>query len=443
LGVLLATFGLIIPALYNGFPLVYSDTGAYIASGFQGTVPGDRPISYGLFVRHSSLSSSLWFTVITQALLLSLLLYWLFCKIWSEPKTRWKAFALGMFILISSSSISYFASMLLADVFAGISFLLLFLLLFDTPKKNWQIVLLVGVYLLVTSTHLTYAMIHLAVVTGMAFLKLIRMPLVLNLSWRKWGFGSGLVLLNFLFLPSLHYYHHGGFVSSKNGHLFITARMVESGAMKAVLDDACLTQDYALCAYKDSLPNNGSDFLWLPESVLYKIGGWDMHGDEYKELNRKIFLNAKYLQIYLRQFKRVALFHVGEHKIGEELIPMGLQTPPGWEIESHFKEELPQFLGAKQAQDFWKNKLENVNTYIFWVFIFSILVLLIYLVMAKVNAYVQAFIWCSFFMYLGNFLAVCISSSGSRYNARIDWLIVFMAIVILMDGVARLKRFAN
>ena len=52
---LLSAFILIIPAFYNGFPLVYSDTGAYISSGMELIFPIDRPITYGLFMRLCSL----------------------------------------------------------------------------------------------------------------------------------------------------------------------------------------------------------------------------------------------------------------------------------------------------------------------------------------------------------------------------------------------------
>jgi len=36
--------------LYNGYPLVYSDTGTYIYSGFDKFIPLGRPVTYGLFL---------------------------------------------------------------------------------------------------------------------------------------------------------------------------------------------------------------------------------------------------------------------------------------------------------------------------------------------------------------------------------------------------------
>jgi hypothetical protein len=52
---------LLFDALYNGYPLIYSDTGTYLSSGFLLETPFDRPITYGIFMRISSLNGvSLW-----------------------------------------------------------------------------------------------------------------------------------------------------------------------------------------------------------------------------------------------------------------------------------------------------------------------------------------------------------------------------------------------
>lgn len=441
--IFLAACGLLIPAIYNGFPLVYSDTGAYIASGFEGTVPGDRPISYGLFLRHSSLATSLWFTVLAQALLLSVFVYRLFCKIWSEPKTRWWAFLLGIMVLIFFSGASYFTSMLLADISCSLSLFLLFFLLFDSPNNKWFFTLLVLGYLFVSSMHLTNVYSHLVVVFGVGILKLLRSDFLMTLPWRKWVIGSAIVLLNFLFLPALHSYYDGGFVTTKNGHLFISARNIESGAMKQFLDDKCALENYAICAYKDSLPRVGSDFLWLPESVLYKLGGWDENGDEYKEINYKIIFSAKYFPLFFSYYLKVVVHHFSEHGIGEELISMDLKSPPGAQIQKRFNGELPGFLNAKQAKDEWKGKFDGINEWIYWTFILSIIFIFYVLLLGKVDFYLKGFIWLCIFMYVGNFLAVCVASSGSRYNSRLDWIIALAAILILFSKIGRLKRFAT
>lgn len=57
-------------AFYNGFPVVYSDTSTYLASGFEWETPFDRPITYGIFLRIFSLNgTSLWLVIFFQALI--------------------------------------------------------------------------------------------------------------------------------------------------------------------------------------------------------------------------------------------------------------------------------------------------------------------------------------------------------------------------------------
>ena len=67
---------LLFSAYINGFPIVYSDTSTYLASGFELEAPFDRPIMYGLLLRLSSLNGiSLWFTIFSQGLIVSILIY--------------------------------------------------------------------------------------------------------------------------------------------------------------------------------------------------------------------------------------------------------------------------------------------------------------------------------------------------------------------------------
>jgi hypothetical protein len=76
--VLLGSLVLCFLAFYNKYPLVFPDTGTYVLSGFTGQVPKDRPIIYGLFLRHISLWESLWLVILFQGVLLSLTIFYYF-----------------------------------------------------------------------------------------------------------------------------------------------------------------------------------------------------------------------------------------------------------------------------------------------------------------------------------------------------------------------------
>src|SRR6056297_1608751 len=71
----IGTVILSIVGLFNGYPLVYSDTGTYIYSGFNYFIPNDRPVSYGLFIKFFSLSYSAWFVILIQNLITAFVLF--------------------------------------------------------------------------------------------------------------------------------------------------------------------------------------------------------------------------------------------------------------------------------------------------------------------------------------------------------------------------------
>ncbi|MDP3929784.1 MAG: hypothetical protein Q8R57_12235, partial [Bacteroidota bacterium] len=144
--ILLASASMLLPAFFNGFPLLYSDTGAYIASGFEGKVPLDRPITYGLFLRHASLAHSLWFVVLAQSIIVSALLWVVFTHFLGSGKRAAIWFLALVFGLNLISSLPWISGMLMADIFTPISFLLLYILMFQTPTKKWLLVFVALAY---------------------------------------------------------------------------------------------------------------------------------------------------------------------------------------------------------------------------------------------------------------------------------------------------------
>ena len=50
----------ILPALINKFPIVNSDTGCYLYSGFMMEGPAERPLAYGLTIKLFSINVLFW-----------------------------------------------------------------------------------------------------------------------------------------------------------------------------------------------------------------------------------------------------------------------------------------------------------------------------------------------------------------------------------------------
>ena len=66
-------------ALLNGLPLILADTATYLVSGTTFTVPWDRPIFYGLFMR-PLLFAHLWPVVVAQSTI-AIAMLWLAVRV--------------------------------------------------------------------------------------------------------------------------------------------------------------------------------------------------------------------------------------------------------------------------------------------------------------------------------------------------------------------------
>jgi hypothetical protein len=55
------------PALHNGYPLIFADTGTYLGQAIQGYLGWDRPGFYSLFLHSLHWRTSLWPVPLAQA----------------------------------------------------------------------------------------------------------------------------------------------------------------------------------------------------------------------------------------------------------------------------------------------------------------------------------------------------------------------------------------
>ena len=128
--VLAGTLLLCLPAIWNGFPLVYSDTGAYLATAFEGKVPMARPTGYGLFIGYTSWGGNIWLPLVAQSLLFA----WLVMRTANValPNSNMRiGYMVSMVVIAGTTGMSWYASQLMPDVFTGLVVLGFFVLLFD------------------------------------------------------------------------------------------------------------------------------------------------------------------------------------------------------------------------------------------------------------------------------------------------------------------------
>ena len=144
-------------ALYNGYPTVYPDTGGYLYTGaFLIALPPFRSPGYSIFTSLTSLGTSAWFTVATQAIIVVIVLYET-CKylIGGEPKFRDNCMLAIVCVLAALTSLPWEASLLMPDVFAGTMFLSAFLLAFSNQLRLAERISLAAIMAFSISTHMS------------------------------------------------------------------------------------------------------------------------------------------------------------------------------------------------------------------------------------------------------------------------------------------------
>ncbi|MEO8894944.1 MAG: hypothetical protein ABI450_03610, partial [Rhizomicrobium sp.] len=140
-GILMVLFLAI--ALWNGFPLVFYDTGGYLAEGLQGAFLAERSPVYSLLLLVSGGAFSLWPVVTLQAALTA----WLVtetARIEVPGLSLTRLIAIGL-ILMLATGIGWYTGQVEPDCMTAILVLGAYLLLFRITFLKRGRVLLIGI----------------------------------------------------------------------------------------------------------------------------------------------------------------------------------------------------------------------------------------------------------------------------------------------------------
>jgi len=172
------------PALWNGYPLLYSDTHVFITQPTPGHFNWDKPFIYGPWMLPFHAWQSLWGVVLVQGILLSQL-------IWLTQQAVRPASAVRHLLICFAVSLltgaSWFVSLVMPDIFSGMVVLSIFVLGFSTKLSRAMTVWISLVGALAISVHLSHLVIAAASLLVVLMLKWRRLlyaliPLVLALA---------------------------------------------------------------------------------------------------------------------------------------------------------------------------------------------------------------------------------------------------------------------
>ncbi len=260
LAVLLGGVMLVWPAFLNGYPLVFSDTGAFlhqVAPPPSGPlVIWDKPHVYGPLLLALSWRISLWPAVLAQGIMLSWLL-WLTQRTLCGGAGAWRhiAVCLGAALLTTAP---FTAALLMPDVFTPAVLLAMLLLGFAAGLTRIEAVALGTIATLGIAAHLSHLPLGLALVAFVAAMA----------GWRAAGRVAlpMLAALGVLLLSNL--WGHGRLTLSPYGATFMLARLQDDGPATRVIRARCPEVGWYLCGFVARLPMDSDEFLWALDSPL-------------------------------------------------------------------------------------------------------------------------------------------------------------------------------
>ncbi|MCU0946518.1 MAG: hypothetical protein MUF65_14290, partial [Rubritepida sp.] len=245
------------PALVNGYPILFSDSGAFLA---QTTVPlmiWDKPWVYGPFAWLFHQHVTLWGTVAAQALIVSHLLWLLARELGGVTPARHLLLCAALAAL---TTLPWSVALVMPDLLTPVAILASALLGWgwaglSRGERAWLLLLAP----VAVASHLA----HLPVVFAIAVLAVLLRAgwgVVLRTAWPLLGAA--------LIVAAGNAVGHGRASLSPYGSTFLLARLIADGPAARTIAARCPEAGWYLCAFAGRLPTDSDVFLWHPDSPV-------------------------------------------------------------------------------------------------------------------------------------------------------------------------------
>ena len=419
-------------AFYNGYPLVYPDTGGYI--GLHDNLL--RSFFYNLFIFSSSGFQSLWTVVLVQSLIVAHLLY-LVLRIVFKVTSR-IAYMVLIALMCLLTNLPWFTGFILPDIFTGALILSLYLLIICRANLGlWERRYLFLLTVLSATVHLSNLPLALGIIGGALLFRLMKknnnhwpVPRLVSVCFA--------IFLSFILIIANNYRMQGALTFSPDGYSYLLARFVADGESIKYLKESCPERKYKLCAYLDQLPDNSDNFLWPAESPFRKVGWINGYRQEGTEIVKKTLLNYPFLIIKNSLRNTVLQFFMVNNRYG---IISYIDNPyPTDKIKEYYPGDFQAYANSRQNLN--RLSLNVFNSIHLTVIFLSLLIsTVMFFTFMKHQQYLPVLLLVSiFFAYIiSSFITGTLSAPHDRYGSRIIWLLPFFCIASLISYIDKVK----
>ena len=411
------------PALWNGFPIVFYDTGGYLARPFEATLVMGRSALYGSFLA-LGIKLHFWPNIVVQAALVAWLVA-LTLRLHGFSGRPWLVTAI-VFGLCALTGLSWYAAQLMPDILMP-AFVLAFAVLafHGDGLRRWETIILIVVIAAAIASHMSILALALGVVVFLAMLRALATRI--NLPKPTFALPALAVATGVLLAPLSNFIVTKQFAFTPGGFNFVFSRLVQDGIVERYLADHCPDPTIRLCTYRAELPDTIDDWLWDEESPIYMLGGVEHFEPEarrivmesltlYPEMNLKAALIAA-----INQFADVAT--------GDGLTPWSWNTQ--WAFERFAPAALDRYLASRQAQapfNFTWANLVHIP-----VQALAIAMLPVIILFGRARR-IAAFAALLFVTLIGN-AVICgvLSNPHDRYQSQLAWLAPLIVTIAVLD----------
>lgn len=414
-------------AAWNGFPIIFYDTGAYMLQGLGHIFIAERSPIYSGFLAVAGGAVSLWLVAAVQCAITAFVMTE-FARAVRPSLSLWSFLAI-VALLCVTTGLPWYAAQIEPDCFVAIAALGIYLLAFhgDTPGRQALLFVATVVAIACHSSHVGLA-------AG-----LIVLLAIMRFASPSWIEAHGLprprlalpliaLVLAIVTIFAANYAFTKSIFFSRSGAIFLEARIMEDGLIKPVLDADCPQAGYAICPYKDRLPTRADTWLWMAQaSPFKKVGGFEKRDPESARLVRASLLRYPLENAIVAV--QDALLQFFWFQTGDGIVPQE------WVLNREFDIAIPQQVRAYDHAYQQEGEIWFVPVNIVHVPVAGLSLVGLYLLLRGVwrrrdwrSGLLPAFVLCAL---IGN-AVVCGIFSGphGRYQSRIMWLPAFAIMLI-------------
>jgi len=328
--------------MLNGYPLLFSDTGALLAQTVEGWAAWDKPFVYGPLLQFFHWRWSLWPAAVAQALLLSWLI-WLTQRAWLGTAHA-RTHLLILAVLAAGTSAPWIASLLLPDALTPALVLALALLGFTDDRLGMaERVALAVLATLATASHLSHLPLGVALVVLVALSRW---------AWRPVLLVATPLLAAAILLVASNAVVQGRAAISPYGSVFLLARLAADGPAARTVAAACATSPppaWRLCAWVGRMPADSDEFLWRGDGPVWgHPGGPTGLAPEASAIIAATL--ARDPVAVLQGLVMNATAQAGRFRVGDTLVPDHLDVTVGRQLRLGFPPaEYARFATGLQA----------------------------------------------------------------------------------------------